>query len=841
MSENRLQSLLRPTLAALTEGPVDWAAQRARTLELLSVPTNGESVATNPEHKAAVAVGITLANHLLVAADLVRALGRGEYELTAMGREWLDEATYDGGITMDHLRQVPAFASWEEHAPLYDGAILSSETRIDEVMTWVPFFEELATKRVPYRDRQRELIGFLDELRSGGLTVTPLQDKNEDGSPFPIQEIDPFTFLGTINRSISFETRTAIANAMREEFAVEAPTPTDFRGVPVLNNMKSWFISRKSERGTDDAGKLWTVFELAVQDDPWHDPAFETALDAAFALPLIKVNLTMGLFWIRPKTFAALDSMSRQLLEIPNPTKGLTASLYRSYVQQADERDPFSVARSLQAYLSPQHLDLAKKRAPSTAPTPSDVIDPALDYWLVGATWGTDSQVDRFIQEGTWENGYEDRYLDEVRAMKPGDKIAIKSSFVQRHNLPFEFEGNTASVMRIYTTGTVTANPGTGRQVTVEWDVDAQPRDWFHFTGKTTVWHLNTSPDYPMRHHVVRLIDFVWNGVPQDLAWYAERWLAWKHGEAPEEITDLEGTEIERPPYGPESMKQDGVFAPIEELERTIDLLRRKRAIILQGPPGVGKTFMAKRIAYGLMTEKADDRVQLIQFHQSYAYDDFVRGFRPSQKTGHFKLQDGVFVRFCRRAQANPDNDYVFIIDEINRGNLSQIFGEVLMLLEADKRSPSFAVPLAYSQDDDSPFYVPKNVHVVGLMNVADRSLALVDYALRRRFAFIDLEPQFETPEFRSWLADHNVRPRLIDRIVTRMGELNQEIASHGLLGPKYRVGHSYFTPRPLEGVEYDDAWYEQVVRTEIAPLLREYWFDDAETADAAINSLLTK
>jgi hypothetical protein len=231
----------------------------------------------------------------------------------------------------------------------------------------------------------------------------------------------------------------------------------------------------------------------------------------------------------------------------------------------------------------------------------------------------------------------------------------------------------------------------------------------------------------------------------------------------------------------------------------------------------------------------------MVQFHQSYSYDDFVRGYRPLEgKAGGFGLQNGVFYNFCQRAINDPDHEYVFIIDEINRGNLSQIFGELLMLIEADKRGPAHAVPLVYRSPDEPRFYVPPNLYLIGLMNLADRSLAMVDYALRRRFVFVTLSPQYESELYRHWLLERGMQPSLVDMIVSRMSWLNREIREDPLLGENYQVGHSYFTPRGDNFAGLDKEWYRTIIRTEIVPLLREYWFDNPRKAEDMEKKLLS-
>ncbi len=285
---------------------------------------------------------------------------------------------------------------------------------------------------------------------------------------------------------------------------------------------------------------------------------------------------------------------------------------------------------------------------------------------------------------------------------------------------------------------------------------------------------------------------------------------------------------IEEDPYSIDDA-MSGLFMPREEVERILTIWRTKKNIILQGAPGVGKSFVAKRLAFALMGYRAPSRVESVQFHQSYSYEDFVQGYRPT-KAGGFELRDGVFARFCSAALEDPGRDYVLIIDEINRGNLSKIFGELMLLIEQDKRNSSWATRLTYSSIADQRFYVPDNLYVVGMMNTADRSLSMVDYALRRRFSFVTLLPQFTSSAFRDYLSAAGVPADVLSRIVSRMTELNDAIATDTInLGPGFQIGHSFFVP--TDGVAYTVHWYEQIIDTEIRPLLEEYWFDDPKRA----------
>lgn len=255
-----------------------------------------------------------------------------------------------------------------------------------------------------------------------------------------------------------------------------------------------------------------------------------------------------------------------------------------------------------------------------------------------------------------------------------------------------------------------------------------------------------------------------------------------------------------------------------EEYDTLVGVLRSKKNIILQGAPGVGKTFIAKRLAYSMMGVKEPERVQMVQFHQSYSYEDFIEGFRPSA-TG-FDLVKGGFYTFCKKAQDDTDNDYFFIIDEINRGNLSKIFGELFMLIENDKRGPKNKLQLLYSRE---LFHVPGNVYLIGMMNTADRSLAMLDYALRRRFAFFDLKPGFDSDGFVAYR--DGLGSAKLDELLACVVRLNEAIAGDETLGDGFCIGHSYFCGMKAEDVT--DAKLSAIVEYELIPMLREYWFDE--------------
>ncbi len=723
--------------------------------------------------------------------------------------------------------------------------------------------------------------------------------------------------------------------------------------------------------------------------------------------------------------------------------------------------------------------------------------------WFVGASYGgTDDQMPRFLAEGIWENGYDDKLLDVVRSMRPGERIAIKSSYTRKHGLPFDSRGRAVSVMGIKAVGTITENLNDGKRVKVDW-VKVEPvREWYFYTHRATIWRVlpgewmndaliafafdgkpqdvdrfrnepfwrerygTTSPEKqrfewtdfyeavaekllahaddrtpliegiheiasrvpgltylqdkfpdgtsgPLRDicpfttmgtfnrsmtdanrktiagELAKLlgvtvpvppsfegipalnnqrswffayadkrgagdIDALWkvfvaaskmvDGDQLDtrdafiraydeatqvwgVAWNLSTGLYWAHpwefltldsqsrhyinkrlglnvaisgqqgpcdgraylkllddlrsrfgedGYPVHSFPDLslaswmykdpvdepvpagdigtnagaeqetegevrEAFQVAAPivPYSVEDILKDGCFLERAEIDRLLDRLRTKKNLILQGPPGTGKTWLAKRLAFALMGQKDDSKVRAVQFHPNLSYEDFVRGWRPTGE-GKLSLADGVFMEAIKAASKDPSSKFAVVIEEINRGNPAQIFGELLTLLEAGKRTPNEALELCYPDADGKrrPVHIPENLYVIGTMNIADRSLALVDLALRRRFAFVGLEPRLGQV-WRDWVVkDCAVDPGLVADIERRIAELNDQIAADARLGKQFRIGHSYVTPAHRLEAGDTKKWFQQVVETEIGPLLDEYWFDAPDEAQKAIARL---
>lgn len=465
------------------------------------------------------------------------------------------------------------------------------------------------------------------------------------------------------------------------------------------------------------------------------------------------------------------------------------------------------------------------ENAPETTQNPD-----AVNYWFVGASWGSDDQLDRFISEGIWQNGYDDKFRDLVRQMKVGDRIAVKSTFTQKHNVPFENRGRTVSAMRIKAIGTITATREDEQTVEVNWQPVEPARDWYFYTYRTTVSRARYEDDDLAR----KLISFTFDGQQQDYSYFlshnhwGSRYAADIDPLSVEEEEAEAIAEQDQPPfddYDIEDIIADGAFLSADKLQAILNTLIKKKNLILQGPPGTGKTWLAKRLAMALIGRKSPSHSQLraMQFHPSLSYEDFVRGYRPSGD-GKLTLTDGIFLQMIEVARAEPDIPHVLVIEEINRGNPAQIFGEMLTLLEHTKRSRADAMELAYRKVAGEKVHVPDNLYLIGTMNVADRSLALVDLALRRRFAYVMLEPSLNDA-WENWSCERGLRREEAALIRQRMCELNNLIAQDRSLGAQFCIGHSYVTP-PKDGLIDGKDWFAEAIETEIGPLLEEYWFD---------------
>lgn len=698
-------------------------------------------------------------------------------------------------------------------------------------LDWIDFYMELADKLLPYKNDRKNLIDKIKRIYSNiNIHLPKLETDNN------IVDIDPFTIFGLFNKGIKTVNRIAILQGFAQEFYIKAAIPSSFEGVPVLNNMAATFYHFIGVRQENDIENLWKMFIAALkyadtQSDS-NKKEFIEIYDIVSQQKGIRWNLTMALYWIRPYKYINLDSCNREyifdsknmpvnyiesigkLKEIPTGEEYLDITEKTSAVLEKNNYQ-YKTFPELSHYAwvvsekgnKENDTEEIEKIEVNSDDAIGDKDIQTTHYWIyspgnnacmwndfytegiMAIGWGEIGDLSTFPTKDAMKQKMKEcidptlSYMNAAHAtwqfaneMKPGDIIFVKKG-----------------MHYIIGKGVVTSNyifdPSRNDEYKnirqINW---THKGEWEH-PGKAVVKTLTDITPYT--DYVKTL-----NALFED-----------------EVIEESEEVEIQYPIYTKEDFLNE-VYMNENTYDLLVNLLRNKKNIIMQGAPGVGKTFAAKRLAYSMMKVKDPNRVMMIQFHQSYSYEDFIMGFRPAS-TG-FELKKGPFYNFCKKAELDLENDYYFIIDEINRGNLSKIFGELFMLIENDKRG--VALQLLYS---DEKFSVPKNLYIIGMMNTADRSLAMLDYALRRRFAFFEFSPAFRTDGFRQYLQNKNNKK--FNNLITVIEKLNIAIENDESLGRGFCVGHSYFcTDKPI-----DDMWLNGVITYEIIPLLNEYWFDE--------------
>lgn len=711
---------------------------------------------------------------------------------------------------------------------------------------WVDFYNELSGKLLQYKNNRKELIEKVRQIyKITGMNLPTLEKDNQ------IVDIDPFTFFGLFNKKLTDANRLSILKAIAGLFGVKTPVPIAFDSIPVLNPQNATFYYFIPDRGDDDIQDLWELFDAALAYAKNPSSGTITQVSKYFDLCINKKGngnskITMGLYWIAPNSLLNLDQRNTwYIYESGKIPEELVKTLPKVEAKIASAKY-FDIVEKLRVYLQSDASQLkdfkelsfeawryseqvnqeqaaAKKAEAQRVNKGAAVADEGVEtirYWIyapgdgavcwdefynagiMGIGWdeignlteyNTKSEMRQAMQEkidpsrsfkndahATWQF---------VNEMKPGDIIFAKKGMHQIIgrgivNSAYEYDENRDSYKNI-------------RQV--KW---THRGEWQH----------------PGRAVMKTLTDIT---VYTD---YVEKLNALFESEIEDDVE--EPVEVDLKPYDADMFLEE-VYMEKPKYDTLVALVKKKKNVILQGAPGVGKTFAAKRLAYSIMGVKDPSRVMMVQFHQSYSYEDFIMGFRPTHEGG-FELKRGAFYEFCKSAEVDSeDTPYFFIIDEINRGNLSKIFGELFMLIETDKRG--IELKLLYA---DEKFSVPKNIYIIGMMNTADRSLAMMDYALRRRFAFFDMEPGFTTKGFRRY--QDSLQSDKFSRLIDRVEALNADIASDDSLGEGFCIGHSYF----CQLKETSAQTLSGIVEFELAPLLKEYWFDEPTKAKMWIDDL---
>ncbi|TDP56419.1 AAA family ATPase [Aminicella lysinilytica] len=685
---------------------------------------------------------------------------------------------------------------------------------------WVDFYMEFADVLLKFKDNRSALIEKIKEVYASiNLRLPKLEENNE------IVDIDPFTIFALFNKGITNDNRVRILTAIAKIFDVNAEVPVAFDGIPVVNNLKATFYYFKDGREEQDIDNLWELFYNAIQyADSLNEPYksnMQKYYDEVKKQKGVNWNITMGLYWIRPNTFINLDSRNREFLNdvdnmphyftviFSNVNKGLPdGASYFFMCEQArnalkNEEYPYHSFPELSYYAWKSTTDENGNEVPSSS-VDSNVKE--TDYWMYSPGDGA-SMWDEFSKSGIMGIGWDE--ISNLSEFKSKD--AIKEKLKATYDASYSYKNAAhclwqfANEMKIG--DIIFAKKGmhkiVGRGVvSSEYIYDDKREEYRHIRKvsweKIGEWEL---PNQAAMKTLTNITSYA-DTVNEILNLFIDE---------TEEIT--EEKDVKYPPYDKNEFL-DEVFMEEEVYNTLVGLIETKYNVILQGAPGVGKTFAAKRLAYSIMGEKNTSRVSMIQFHQSYSYEDFIQGYRPD-KAG-FKLENGTFYEFCKTAEEDDEHPYFFIIDEINRGNLSKILGELMMLIEKDKRGEK--IKLLYKNEW---FTVPKNIRIIGMMNTADRSLALMDYALRRRFAFFNFAPAFSSEGFKRYVAEKNNEK--FEKLISQIENLNKAISDDESLGDGFRIGHSYFCTEN----EITDEWLKSVVEYEIIPLIQEYWFDE--------------
>ena len=800
--------------------------------------------------------------------------------------------------------------------------------------TWIPFYKEFAQKLLQFRSNRKPLVDWIYNNIDGSL-IKHFKDA-PDGRQVP--DIDPFTVMAIFNRGITFEKKVELCKKFKIFLNISASVPQDFSGVPEMNNQRSNFIGFEDRRKDGDIERLWNVFEDAVLDK--EIKASYNALSHQF---LIKFNLTIGLFWIRPDKYLPFDGNSQNLLNALGISFDKSKFLpYEEYVKVMKTLTDRMASGSLGFTDYAEFSAFAYQQKQSERKTEKPQADKSIAYWLYSPGekaskwtqctnegvmcigWDNLGDLTKYASREDMQKAIKANYPSDGSAkndslavwqfandIKPGDIVfakrglgkiigrgIVESDYVFDENLTDfkhirkvkwinvgEWDAIGKNAMKTLTN--ITPYPDYVEKLNQLFDgTDEQPvettdQHYWWLVANPKIWSISEmkvgdEQDYTLYNengHQRRIFQHFLNAKEGDVVIGYEstptkqvvglltiskandgKSVFFKKTETfPEPINystlmttpGLGNMEYMKNQQGsffkvtadeydiimelvrgdnpiPKQEKKekytksnflDEVYVSYLDYEGLESLLLRKKNLILQGAPGVGKTFAAKRLTYAIMGEKDDSRVMQVQFHQNYSYEDFVMGYKPNEEGG-FELKNGVFYRFCKRAVADSEHKYFFIIDEINRGNLSKIFGELLMLIENDYRDKP--IQLAYK---DEMFAVPSNLYIIGMMNTADRSLAMIDYALRRRFSFFEMKPGFESAQFEDYVK--KLFDPHLEKLVKALIELNKVIAADDSLGSGFCIGHSYLCEL---GNHYD---LESIVEYDIIPMLREYWFDN--------------
>ncbi len=700
---------------------------------------------------------------------------------------------------------------------------------------WVPFYKELADRLLDYKlDREPLIKKVLKIYENAEISMPKLEKDNK------LVDIDPFTFFGLFNKKITDENRIKILTAIAELFRINAPIPKSFASLPVLSPQNATFYYFIPDREDDDIQDLWELFDYALSYAKNRDNKTLKSLSGYFDLNIKKKGngnskITMGLYWIAPDTFLNLDQRNVWYIYDSGKLPEDFVNSLPNVESKMSSTDYFTITNKLRAFLNSeksqfkdfkelsfeawkyseqvnQEEKAAKKTESQRDSTGAAIADEDVDtihYWIYAPGDGA-AYWDEFYDEGIMAIGWDpigdlsqyETKSEMKEAMK--EEIDPDRPFKNAAHATWQFANEMEPGDIVFVKRGMHHIVGRG---IVESDYYFDDEREFFKNVRKVKWTHKGEWAHPGQAVMKTLTDIT------AYSDYVDTLNALFESDVEDDVE--EPVDANLVPYSSDDFLEQ-VYMDKEKYDTLVALIKKKKNVILQGAPGVGKTYAAKRLAYSIMGVKDPKRVMMVQFHQSYSYEDFIMGFRPTQ-SGGFELKRGAFYEFCKSAEVDgEDTPYFFIIDEINRGNLSKIFGELFMLIESDKRG--IELKLLYA---DEKFFVPKNVYIIGMMNTADRSLAMIDYALRRRFAFFDMTPGFNTKGFKKYR--DSLQSEKFNSLINCVEELNGVIASDDSLKEGFCIGHSYFCD--LNETSYQTL--SGIVEFELIPLLKEYWFDE--------------
>lgn len=656
--------------------------------------------------------------------------------------------------------------------------------------TWIDFYVEFADKLLLYKNNRKLLLDKLCLVFEKANMKFPKLESDDS-----LIDIDPFTVFGMFNKKMKNENRKKLLTEIKDIFQISSSVPQDFNGIPVLQPLKANFFGFASDRNDYDIENIWNLFSIAikyVESPDKYRAEFIDIYDCVKSQYCIKWNLSMALFWIRPFNFLNLDSKNRNYI---CKDKSVSDNFLSVFPKLANGVVPDGTA----------YLNLIEKAKELFCSNDYPYKSfPEFSHFIYCIDDKSDNEKEK-ISDAEFLKWFKPiiEALKEIGGS--GTPQEVREKIAVDLNLSEEELTETRGKTK---TKKFDNNVAFARNYLVyEGMIDKSER------GKWTLTELGAK--IKMTDELAQRIFIKW----------VEITAAKRNGEPVPKIdlTPYYVFENQLEEYNEEKFLSE-VYMDKDKYNSLVSLLEHKKNIILQGAPGVGKTFAAKRLAYSILGCIDDSKIKFVQFHQNYTYEDFIMGYKPDG-TG-FELKKGIFYEFCKTAENDRNHKYFFIIDEINRGNMSKIFGELLMAIENDYRDKP--VVLAYNGKD---FVVPSNLYIIGMMNTADRSLAMIDYALRRRFSFVEIEPAFDSESFKEYQA--SLSSPVFDNIINLILKLNDDIKYDASLGSGFRIGHSYFCNLVPEGnptdnkTECTDQVLSEIIEYDIIPTITEYWFDN--------------